>query len=44
MKNTLYPLNRRLDGPLSWSESFGDEKNLSPLPGFELQIIQPIAQ
>lgn len=25
---SIYPLNRRLDGPYSWCECFGDEKNL----------------
>ena len=25
---SIYPLNRRLDGPYSWSGCFGDKKNL----------------
>lgn len=31
-KNNLYPLKRRLDEPMSLSECFGEEKNLSPTP------------
>jgi len=30
-------------GAQLWSGHFGDEKNLSPLLGFEPQIVQPIA-
>ena len=36
------PLNRRLVEPQDWSGDFGEEKNILPLLGFELQIIQPI--
>jgi hypothetical protein len=31
-KNNLYPLKWRLDEPMSLSECFGEEKNLSPMP------------
>ena len=34
-----YPMNRRVDRPHSWSQYFG-EKNLFPLPGFELRFMQ----
>jgi hypothetical protein len=37
-----YPLNRRLDGPQSWSQHLEEEKNLLPLLGIELWIIQLI--
>jgi hypothetical protein len=39
-----YPLDRRLGGTQSLSESGGEEKNSQSLPGLELPIIQPIAQ
>jgi hypothetical protein len=39
----LYQLNRRLGGPQSWSEHFGEETNLFLLLGFKSQIIQPVA-
>jgi len=35
---------RRLGVPQSWSGHFREEKNLFPLPGFELRIIQFVAQ
>jgi len=38
-----HPFNERLGGPQSQSERSGEEKNLIPLPGFELLIVQPIA-
>jgi hypothetical protein len=41
-KNPQYPMNRRLGKPLSQSGHFGGQKNLSHLPRFKLQIIQPI--
>jgi hypothetical protein len=37
-------LDRRLGGPQSRSRRGGEEKNSQPLPGFEPQIIQPVAQ
>jgi hypothetical protein len=44
-KNPWYPLDRRLSGPQSRSGRGGEEKNsLSPLPGLEPLIIQPVAQ
>jgi len=39
---TRYLLNKRLGGPESGSERFGDEKNLLLLPGFEPRTVQPI--
>jgi hypothetical protein len=42
-KITLEPQNRRLGGPHSQSEYFGEEKNLLSLLGFIPQIVQPIA-
>ena len=39
----IYPLNRRLGRLQSRSGSFGGEKNLLPMPGFESQIDQPVA-
>jgi hypothetical protein len=33
-----------LGGPQSWSVRGGEEKNSQPLPGFELPIIQSLAQ
>jgi hypothetical protein len=33
-KSPLYPLDRRLGGPQSWSGHSGEEKNSQPLPGF----------
>jgi hypothetical protein len=36
-------MNRRLDGPQSESSHFGKDINLLLLPGFEAQIIKPIA-
>jgi hypothetical protein len=41
-KNPLCPLNRRLDGPQSYSADFGEEKNILYLPGIKPWIIQPI--
>jgi hypothetical protein len=43
-KRPLYPLDRRLGGPESWSIRGGEENNSQPLPGLETPIIQPIAQ
>ena len=37
-----YPLSRRLGRHQNWSGHFRKEKNLWPLPGFKLYIIQPI--
>jgi len=42
-KHSLYPLNRRLFRPQSQSGSFGKDKMLLPLLGFETQVAQPIA-
>jgi hypothetical protein len=36
-----YPLDRRLDGPQSWSGYYAVEKSLLPLPGFEPQPSSP---
>jgi hypothetical protein len=36
-KSPRYPLNRRLGGPQSRSERFGEEKNLLPVPTVESQ-------
>jgi hypothetical protein len=41
-KETRYRMNKRLDGPQSRSERNGEEKNLSPLPGFETPIAQRV--
>jgi len=38
-----YPFNERLGGSQSQSGRSREEKNLIPLPGFELLIVQPIA-
>ena len=38
-----YPLNRRFGGPRSRCRLFAKEKNILPLPGFEAEIVQPIA-
>jgi hypothetical protein len=38
----MYISNRRTGGLQSWSGYFGEEKNLLPLPGFELRTVQPI--
>jgi len=46
LKSLKYPLNRRLGGPKGRFEHFEGEKNLFPLPGFELGILavfQPLA-
>jgi hypothetical protein len=47
----LYPqeeplilIGRRPGGPQSRPRLGGEEKNSHPLPGFELPIIQPVAQ
>jgi len=40
---SLYPLNKRLGGPESGYECFGDEKNPFFLPGFEPRIVHPVA-
>ena len=37
-----YPFNRRLGGPQTLPRRFGEEKPLSPLPGFENRIVQPV--
>jgi hypothetical protein len=37
-------LDRRLDGPQSWSGCGSEEKNSQSLPGLEPPIIQPLAQ
>jgi len=42
-KEPWYPLNIRLGGPLSLSGHFGKEKHFFSMPGFEPQIIQPVA-
>jgi hypothetical protein len=43
-KSPLYPFERRLGGPQSWSGHGGEEKNSRLLPGLEPLIIQPVAQ
>jgi hypothetical protein len=43
-KSPWYPLDSRLDGPQSRSESGGEEKNSQPLPGLEPPIIQLVVQ
>jgi hypothetical protein len=45
VKSPLYPLDRRLGRPQSWSRRCGVEKNLLPLPGIEppSPIPQPVA-
>jgi hypothetical protein len=43
-KSPWHSLDRRLYGPQSQSARGGEEKNSQPLPGLELQTIQPIAQ
>ena len=37
---TRYPLYMRLRGPQAWS---GQVWKISPLPGFELRTVQPVA-
>jgi len=39
-----YALDRRLGGPQNRSGRCGEKKNYKPLEGFELPIIQPVAQ
>lgn len=41
VKEPRHPLNTGLGGPQNRSGYFGDNKNLIPLTGFELQTIQP---
>jgi len=36
-------VNRNLDGPRAGVDFFGEEKNLSHLPGLETWILQPVA-
>jgi hypothetical protein len=43
-KSLWCPLDRRLGEPQSRSGHGGKEKNSQPLPGFELPIIQLVAQ
>jgi len=43
-KNPWYPLDKRLGGPLSWSEHSGEEKSSQPLLGLKATIIKPISQ
>jgi hypothetical protein len=43
-KSPRYLLDRRLGGPQSRSGHGGEENNFQSLPGFEPQIIQPVAQ
>jgi len=43
VQEAAYQRNRRLGGPHSRSERFGEEKNLLPLPGLERRIVQPAA-
>jgi hypothetical protein len=38
-KQLLIPLYRRLGGPQSWSEHYGEEWNLLPLPGIKPQLL-----
>ena len=42
-QEAAYQLNRRLGGPHSRSERFGEEENILPLPGLERRIVQPAA-
>jgi len=42
-KSPHYPLNRRQGGPQIQSGCFVEEINLLLLPGYECQIIQPMA-
>ena len=42
LKECLNLLSRRLGGTQSQSRRFSDEKNLSPLLGFEPQMVQPV--
>ena len=43
-KNVQYPFNRRLGGPQSWSECFGEEKKLFPMPEIETWNVQSVAE
>jgi hypothetical protein len=43
-KELLLRMHRRVGGPQSRSGRDDEEKNSQPLPGFELSIMQPIAQ
>jgi hypothetical protein len=38
-KELQYQLNRRLDGPQTWTGRFGEEKIILPLPGFKFQTV-----
>jgi len=38
-----YPLNRKIFEPQTGSASFGEEKNLLPLQGFEPQFLDSLA-
>jgi hypothetical protein len=42
-KSPLYPLDRRLGGPQSWSGCYGEEKNLAPARNRTLAV-QPVAR
>jgi hypothetical protein len=43
-KSPWYTMDRKQDGLQRSSGFGGEEKNSQPLPGFEPQIIQPVAQ
>jgi len=40
-RSPVYPLDRRLGVPKSWSGCGAEEKNSQPQPGPKPQIIQP---
>jgi hypothetical protein len=40
VKEPQYPSTRRLGGPQSPSERFGEEENTFPVPGFEPRTVQ----
>ena len=43
-KETRCPLNKTLGEPQGRIERFGEEKNSSSLPGFQLRIVQPVTR
>jgi len=42
-KEPLVPPNRKLGGPQSWSECFGEEQDLLPLLVIKPRTVRPVA-